>query len=76
MPIAHQRWVESCQYAHTAAAGWQLRFWDWGASEALIAEHYPWFLPFYQNNVSRAIEKSDLVRYAIMHHIGGGWAGG
>lgn len=37
-------------------------FWDWRNTEALVRNHYPWFLPFYRHNASRAIEKSDLAR--------------
>ncbi|EFN58265.1 hypothetical protein CHLNCDRAFT_142222 [Chlorella variabilis] len=69
MPIAHERYVESCQLHYSADAGWQHMFWDGAAAEALIANHYPSFLPFFQQ--AKAIERSDVARYAILHRLGG-----
>ena len=39
-----------------------------------MANHFSWFLPFYDANITKAIEKSDIVRYAILHRLGGGCA--
>ena len=47
------------------------RFWDADASEALIAKHYPSFLGFYKKNLTRTVEKSDMMRYIVLHHYGG-----
>ena len=125
MPIAHHKWIRSCQLHYSARAGWSYYFWDLAAADvrrpegagcaagvcnpaaavlccavqrklairalpagaphprsllfpssllllqALIANHFPWFLDFWQRNASKAIEKSDLLRYAVLHHVGG-----
>lgn len=47
------------------------RYWNAADSEELIAQHYPFFLDFYRANVTLANEKSDVVRYVLMHQFGG-----
>lgn len=44
------------------------------STQALMANHFSWFLPFYDANITKAIEKSDIARYAILHRLGGGCA--
>jgi mannosyltransferase OCH1-like enzyme len=71
MPLAHRQWIETCQLHHSPRAGWRYMYWDYAGAQALIANHFPWFLPFYEANMTKAIEKSDVVRYAILHRVGG-----
>lgn len=51
------------------------RYWNAASSEALIAEHYPFFLDFYRTNITLANEKSDVIRYVLMDQFGGARVG-
>ncbi|MDJ0581303.1 glycosyltransferase [Crocosphaera sp.] len=49
---------------------WEYRFWTDEDNRNLIAEHYSWFLPIY-DNYDRGIKKANAVRHFIMYHYGG-----
>ena len=53
--------------------GWKLMKWTDQSSRALIAEHYPWFLPTYDAYPSY-IQRCDASRYFIVYHHGGVYA--
>ena len=40
-----RRWRDACVAWHP---GWQHRFWDHAAAEALLEERYAWFLPTFR----------------------------
>ena len=40
-----RRWRDACARWHP---GWQHRFWDNAAAEALLEERYAWFLPTFR----------------------------
>ena len=70
VPRRLRRYQESWRHHHP---GWEYRFWDDEANEALIAEHYPEFWDHYRR-VTPAILKVDLVRLAYLHRHGGVYA--
>ncbi|KAI3429257.1 hypothetical protein D9Q98_005354 [Chlorella vulgaris] len=70
-PIGHEAWLQSCAYMHSRRSGWQMMVWDWDNVHALICNHYPWFMPFFRDNATKMVEKSDLARYAVLHRVGG-----
>ncbi|PAA91810.1 hypothetical protein BOX15_Mlig015448g4 [Macrostomum lignano] len=49
---------------------WQVLFWSDSHSEKLIADHYARFIHKYRSYRDR-LEKSDSVRYMILHKFGG-----
>ncbi len=63
--------------AQSTQARWQrcapacYRLWNASACEALVAEHYPSFLDFYRHNITLPNEKSDMMRYIVLHRYGG-----
>lgn len=80
--IIHQTWSTSSIPPHLAAyrgtwclhhAGWEHRFWDDDANDALIARHYPSFGDYYRRAVPRIL-RVDLVRLAYLHRFGGVYA--
>eukprot|EP00887_Chlorella_sp_A99_P001375 scaffold8.g1375.t1 len=62
-------WGESCRRIYRAA-GWQIKFWGAKESEALLREHYPWFVDTWLN-YTEVLWKSDGVRPFILHKYGG-----
>lgn len=62
--IAHQT---SWQTLHTH---WSYRLWTDEDNRQLIAEHYPWFLPTY-DQFPRDIQRVDAAKYFILYHHGG-----
>lgn len=53
--------------------GWEYRFWDDAANEALLAEHYPQFLDYFRTATPNIL-RIDLVRLAYLHRHGGVYA--
>lgn len=66
-PSFRREWRDSCALHHPR---WEHRFWDAKAAEALLREHYPWFLETYKS-YTRLVMRSDAMRVFIMHHYGG-----
>ena len=52
---------------------WEYRLWDDSANAALIAEHYPEFLGYFQQATPNIL-RIDLVRLAYLHRHGGIYA--
>ncbi len=52
---------------------WEHRLWSDEDNRALLAEHYAWFLPVY-DDYPRNIMRVDAVRYFILHRFGGVYA--
>jgi len=52
---------------------WQYEFWSDERNRKLIEEHYPWFLEQY-DSYPTPIQRSDAIRYFILHHHGGIYA--
>lgn len=52
---------------------WQYEFWSDERNRKLIEEHYPWFLEQY-DSYATPIQRSDSIRYFILHHYGGIYA--
>eukprot|EP00401_Gymnodinium_catenatum_P082350 CAMPEP_0117576004 /NCGR_PEP_ID=MMETSP0784-20121206/62545_1 /TAXON_ID=39447 /ORGANISM="" /LENGTH=123 /DNA_ID=CAMNT_0005375185 /DNA_START=37 /DNA_END=405 /DNA_ORIENTATION=+ len=56
--------------APTGACGtWEHRLWTDAENRALIAEHYPWFLPSYEA-MPLPVMRADAARYAYLHRFG------
>ena len=70
LPSHLRRFQESWCHHHP---GWEYRFWDDAANEALIAEYYPAFLD-YVCRATPTILRVDLVRMAYLHRHGGVYA--
>ena len=80
--IIHQTWRSADTPPHLRGfqalwrhhhPGWEYRLWDDAANDALLAEHYPEFLPYFRN-VTPDILRIDLVRMAYLHRYGGMYA--
>ena len=52
---------------------YQYILWDDESGRALIQNHYPWFLPIY-DNYEHNINRVDATRYFILYHYGGIYA--
>jgi mannosyltransferase OCH1-like enzyme len=50
--------------------GWEYRLWNEMDAIDLLAEFYPWFIPYY-NSYKNKICQADAVRYFILHRFGG-----
>ena len=53
--------------------GWTHWVWNDAENRALIAEHYAWMLPYY-DELNMPVKKADAVRFAYMHRYGGIYA--
>ncbi|KAK9846595.1 hypothetical protein WJX81_007358 [Elliptochloris bilobata] len=62
-----RRWRDACSQWHP---GWQHRFWDNAAAEALLEERYAWFLPTF-HAYPRVVHKGDALRPFLLHAFGG-----
>ncbi|KAF6264293.1 hypothetical protein COO60DRAFT_1624299 [Scenedesmus sp. NREL 46B-D3] len=51
--------------------GWRYVLWDAAACEALLTQHYPWFLPTWSALGNSTVLKSDAIRPFILHAHGG-----
>ncbi|MGI9357877.1 MAG: glycosyltransferase family 32 protein [Paracoccaceae bacterium] len=49
---------------------WEWVFWSDEDNRKLIADHYSWFLPYY-DGYKYPIQRADAVRYFYMHRYGG-----
>ena len=47
---------------------------DDAQAEAFVRRHYPEWVPLYFSGLQRAVERSDVFRYLVVHHYGGWWA--
>jgi mannosyltransferase OCH1-like enzyme len=52
---------------------WKHRLWTDEENRALVAEHYAWFLPYY-DAYPQPIMRADAARYFILHREGGAYA--
>ena len=63
-------WRES---AYVTALGFQYILWTDATIEQLVAQHYPQLLSVYRGYPSN-IQRADVARYVILHHVGGIYA--
>ena len=79
--IIHQSWKSGAQDLIEPEASirkrlinmhpdWDFKFWTDEDNEKLIKDHYPWFLPYW-NQYLWPIQKADAARYFYMHRYGG-----
>lgn len=50
--------------------GWTINLWNASAGRELLENHYPWFLPTY-DNYRHPIQRVDAIKYFILYHYGG-----
>lgn len=62
-----KEWVDSWKHFHP---DWEYRLWTDEDNRRLISEHYPDFLPVY-DNYPADINRADAARYFILYHYGG-----
>ncbi|MFN2181306.1 MAG: glycosyltransferase, partial [Candidatus Promineifilaceae bacterium] len=67
IPEQFQAWYESWRSLHP---DWEFRLWTDEDCRALVAGHYAWFLPIY-DDYSEPIKRADAARYFILHRHGG-----
>eukprot|EP00906_Rhabdomonas_costata_P018701 RCo027276 len=63
---AHQTWVQ----LHPT---WTPMEWNTTSCRALLQEHYPWFLPQW-DEYDLYIQRADVCRYFVLHRFGGVYA--
>jgi mannosyltransferase OCH1-like enzyme len=68
-----ERWMEFQRSWPHYQEAWDYRLWTDLALRQLIVEHYPWFLPIY-DNYPKPIQRVDAARYFILHRYGGVYA--
>jgi mannosyltransferase OCH1-like enzyme len=67
LPDNFARWSATWRQLHP---DWEYELWDDAQNRAFIAEHYPWFLRFYDAYPAE-IYRADAVRYFYLFHFGG-----
>lgn len=67
LPDNFARWSATWRELHP---DWEYELWDDAQNRAFIAEHYPWFLRFYDAYPAE-IYRADAVRYFYLFHFGG-----
>ena len=77
--IIHQTWKSKklpWRWKHTIATvkrcypEWEYRLWDDEMTNAYVQKHHPDFYPIF-SGFSRNIMRADVMRYILMHDIGG-----
>ena len=77
--IVHQTWKTETlplRWKHTIASvkrwhpDWEYRLWDDETINAYVQKHHPDFYPIF-SGFSRNIMRADVMRYILMHDIGG-----
>jgi len=82
--IIHQQWATAKdipeKFQHWQSQ-WKTLFpdhhymlWTDKAGRELIATHYEWFLPIYDNCYRQTIKRVDATRYFVLYHYGGLYA--
>jgi mannosyltransferase OCH1-like enzyme len=70
LPAHLLRWHESIRVCNP---DWEVRVWSDEDNRALISQHFPWFLPTY-DNYPLAIMRVDAVRPFLLYQYGGVYA--
>jgi mannosyltransferase OCH1-like enzyme/UDP:flavonoid glycosyltransferase YjiC (YdhE family)/GT2 family glycosyltransferase len=80
--IIHQTWKNNVvppqlrnfqQSWHRYHPSWRYMLWTDADNRALLARHYPWFLPIY-DSYPEPIMRAHAARYFILHRYGGVYA--
>jgi mannosyltransferase OCH1-like enzyme len=66
LPERFQKWKESWEHFHQSP--WEHKLWTDFDNMILVNDHYPWFLPTY-NNFKMNIMRVDSARYMYMHKV-------
>ena len=53
---------------------WQYRFWTYESGRKFLTKYYPHLVDIYDDFGGNDVRKSDLLRFAIIHHYGGVYA--
>eukprot|EP00041_Stephanoeca_diplocostata_P015820 m.303534 g.303534 ORF g.303534 m.303534 type:complete len:222 (-) comp20168_c0_seq2:813-1478(-) len=62
-----RKWREKCQLINP---GWEFRLYNDSENRALLEEHFPWFLPTY-DNYPNTINRVDAIRIFYLAKFGG-----
>ena len=70
LPPDFRNWSQSWRRLHPS---YEFRLWTDRDNHQLIADHYPWFLPVYEE-LDHKIKRADVVRFFYLYHFGGVYA--
>ena len=70
LPPDFRNWSQSWRRLHPS---YEYRLWTDRDNHQLIADHYPWFLPVYEE-LDHKIKRADVVRFFYLYHFGGVYA--
>ena len=70
LPPDFRNWSLSWRRLHPS---YEYRLWTDRDNHQLIADHYPWFLPVYEE-LDHKIKRADVVRFFYLYHFGGVYA--
>lgn len=62
--------MATCREQLSPRFGWQHRFWNLSAVEALLAQHRPEFLPMFQG-FPKLVQRIDMAKYLVLEVFGG-----
>lgn len=62
-----RKWREKCQHVNP---DWEFRLYNDSENRALLEEHFPWFLPTY-DNYPNTINRVDAIRIFYLAKFGG-----
>ena len=70
LPADFRNWSQSWRQLHPS---YEYRLWTDRGNRQLVVEHFPWFLPVY-DELDHKIKRADVVRFLYLYHFGGVYA--
>ena len=70
LPSDFGNWSQSWRRLHPL---YEYRLWTDRDNHQLVAQHFPWFLPVYEE-LDHKIKRADVVRFLYLYHFGGLYA--